>query len=105
VYALKSEDVPTEQENANYDKALKKKFAAPATLPARPSTARPSTPRTGEISCDKKWKDVAEWQKAPENDLYHFTLKAAECREGSYFLMSCAATPDPTASESAAEAS
>jgi hypothetical protein len=105
VYELKSEDVPTEQEYANYDKALQKKFAAPATLPARPSTARPSTKRTGEFSCEKKWKDVAEWQKAPENDLYYFTLKTAECREGSYFLMSCTATPDPTASESAASES
>jgi hypothetical protein len=103
VYELKSEDVPTEQEHANYDEALKKKFAAPATVPARPSTARPSTPRTGESFSDKKWKDVAEWQQAPENGLYHFTLKATECREGYYFLMSCTATPEPTAGESAAE--
>jgi hypothetical protein len=72
-------------------------------LPARPSTARPSTPRTGESFSDKKWKDVAEWQQAPENGLYHFTLKATECREGYYFLMSCTATPEPTAGESAAE--
>jgi hypothetical protein len=99
VYELKSEDVPTEQEKAKYDKALKKKFAAPAMLPARPSTARPSTPR--DESCEKKWKDVAEWQQAPEKGLYYFTLKTAECREGSHFLMSCTATT--TASESAAE--
>jgi hypothetical protein len=104
VYELKSEDVPTEQEHANYDKALKKKFAAPATVPARPSTARPSTPRTDASGfCEKKWKDVAEWQQqAPESGLYHFTLKATECRVGYFFLMMCTATPEPTASESAA---
>ena len=103
VYELKSEDVPTEQEHANYDEALKKKFAAPATVPARPSTARPSTPRTRVSGfCEKKWKDVAEWQQAPKSDLYHFTLKATECRVGYFFLMMCTATPEPTASESAA---
>jgi hypothetical protein len=103
-YELKAGDVPTDQEQNQYDEALKKKFAAPATLPARPSTARPSTPRTGESFSERKWRDVAEWQKAPENgggpSLYHFTLKATECREGHYFLMSCTATPEPTASES-----
>jgi hypothetical protein len=102
-YELKSEDVPTEQEKAKYDKALKKKFAAPATLPARPSTTRPSTPRTGASFCENKWRDVAEWQQAPEGGLYHFTLKVTDCREGYYFLMSCTATPEPTTSESAAE--
>ena len=100
-YELKSEDVPTDREQDQYDEALKKKFAAPATLPARPSTARPSTPRTGASFCEKKWKDVAEWKQAPEGGLYHFTLKATECREGYYFLMSCTATPEPTASKSA----
>ena len=101
-YELKSEDVPTDGEQGQYDEALKKKFAAPATLPARPSTARPSTPRSGALYQEKKWKDVADWQKAPESDLYTFTLKAAVCQVRSYFLMVC--TPTPTASESAAEA-
>jgi hypothetical protein len=101
VYELKSEDVPTEQEKAKYDSALKTKFAAPATLPARPS-ARPSTPRGGASSCEKKWKDVAVWQQAPGSELYTFTLKAAECQEKKHFLMACETA---TASETAAEAS
>ena len=97
-YELKSEDVPTDREQNQYDEALKKKFAAPATLPARPSTARPSTPRSGALYQEKKWKDVADWQKAPESDLYTFTLKAAVCQVRSYFLMVCTSE----ASESAA---
>jgi hypothetical protein len=89
VYELKPEDVPTSLEMAEYQLKLKKQYEAPVMPPQRSSSTTTVKSSLAERG-GKEWKDVEEWKlMVGSSDLYHFTLKASECRVGRFFLMSC----------------